>query len=380
MKKLLLPFIISGLLLACNNNQSTSQTENKSEIKTEPQVLKEVTPIQDDNKTETTAKTDCNAISQALKTISNENTIDDIEKIENELKECLPTVDNATQLQWANDYHQAYENFLTLWRLDGDKPLLDDIDDEAFYNTMTALSDNQTPNPKELAILPKRVQYLAKLSQDNKIKVQYLCEGEFEFAQKYQNYLDIFVPHLSKDQIIFTKQLVKENDKIFWCDASIAIPLRELIERTLFWQDFPKEYPNSQLTKSAESNYQDYAYYLFFGAENTQWLEYDKTAFINHTEEGDNKTIEQHFIDLAKHESPLGEKAKAYLEFVATPIDERPEKYPLDESLLTDKETGEPISEWELATLQLQKALNLTQPNYNEQCADMVFCTNSMQD
>ena len=350
--------MISGLLLACNNNQSTSQTENKSEIKTEPQVLKKVTPIQDDNKTETTAKTDCNAISQALKTISNENTIDDIEKIENELKECLPTVDNTTQLQWANDYHQAYENFLTLWRLDGDKPFIDDIDDEAFYNTMTALSNNQTPNPKELAILPKRVQYLAKLSQDNKIKVQYLCEGEFEFAQKYQNYLDIFVPHLSKDQIIFTKQLVKENDRIFWCDAGIAISLRELIERTLFWQDFIKKYPDSQFIDDAKYLYQFYEYYLFFGSENTHWLEDDKTAFIGHTEEGDDKTVEEHFIDLAKQDNALGKKAQAYLEFVATPVDEREQKYPLK----PEEYPSEEYEEWrniELARLQLHKALDI---------------------
>ncbi|MDO4450795.1 MAG: hypothetical protein Q4B79_07560 [Moraxella sp.] len=355
MKKLLLPLLISGLLLACNNNQTPSQPENKSEIKTEPQVLKEVIPIQDENKTETTSKTDCNAISQTLKSINNESKFDEIESIERQLKECLPTVNNATQLQWANDYHKAYERFLGYWE---EGQLNDETDGEVFYNIMTALAENKTQNPKELATLSKKMQYLIELSQDKKIVPTYLCEGLFEFRHQYQNFADLFTPHLPKDQAIFINQLAKDNQEIFWCDAGIAISLRELIERTLFWQDFIKKYPDSQFIDDAKYLYQFYEYYLFFGSENTHWLEDDKTAFIGHTEEGDDKTVEEHFIDLAKQDNALGKKAQAYLEFVATPVDEREQKYPLK----PEEYPSEEYEEWrniELARLQLHKALDI---------------------
>lgn len=369
MKKLLLPLLISGLLLACNNNQTPSQPENKSETKTEPQVLKEVTPIQNENKSEDIVKTDCNAIVDNLNKINNESQIDEIESIERQLKECLPTADNTTQLQWANDYHKAYERFLGYWE---EGQLNDETDGEVFYNIMTTLAENKTPNPKELATLSKKMQYLIGLSQDKKIVPTYLCEGLFEFRHQYQNFANLFTPHLPKDQAIFINRLAKDNQEIFWCDAGIAISLQELIARTLFWQDFMQKYPESAMIDNAKELYQFYEYHLFFGSDNTYWTTDNKTAFIDYADEGDDKTVEQHFTDLAKQDNALGKKAQAYLEFVATPIDERPQKYPIDENLLTDKDTGKPISEWELANLQLQKALNLTRDFYSEDRADCI--------
>lgn len=357
MKKLLLPFIISGLLLACNNNQSTSQTENKSEIETKPQVLKEVIPIQDEDKAQITTKTDCNAISQALNNITNSSTIDEIETIEHQLTECLPTTDNATQLQWANEYINAYQKFLSLWH--NDKPILNQNSEILFDNIVyDYLYHQKQPSDSDLNQLPKRVAYLLDLGIRKKIQLVDMCEGIFGFSADYGNFTQIITPHLPKDQAVFIQRLTKDNQDIFWCDAGIAISLRELIERTLFWQDFIQKYPESQFIDDAKYLYQFYEYHLFFGSENTHWLEDDKTAFIDYTEEGDNKTIEEHFIDLAKQDNALGKKAHAYLEFVATPVDKREQKYPLK----SEEYPSEEYEEWqkiELARLQLHTALGI---------------------
>ncbi len=192
--------------------------------------------------------------------------------------------------------------------------------------------------------------------------------------------MDIFVPYLPKDQAVFVKQNAKENQDIFWCDAGIAIGLSELIDRALFWQAFIEKYPDSQLSQQAKYYYDFYTYRLFFGSENSDWLEDDKTKFVEYIDPNDTKTYEQHFNELAKHKSKLGEKAKVYLEFVATPLDEREQKYPITSDLMTDNTTGEPLSDWELETLRLKTALNLIEPDYRLSCSVELFCTKEAQD
>lgn len=364
MKKSVLTLIIAVLLSACN--KEPPKTENKTQPS--PDIFAELNNSQSKNKPIT--EHDCPIISQSLATINKESRINDIIHIENQLKYCLPKADNDTQLQWADEYHHAYRRVAELWE---DVHSIDDIDhNKRFNDAMRAIDDNQPPDSNEVKQLPLSAQSLIEFIENKKAMPIYICEGAFELRYNYQDFADLFTPHLPEDQAVFFNRLAKDNQETFWCDAGIGISLQELIDRALFWQDFIQKYPDSKMLNNAKILSQFYTYFLFFGSDNTDWTEGDHTSFTQYVYEDTNKSIEQHFIELSKHDSELGKKALTFVTFINTPTDERPTKYPIAKKLMFDKKTGEPLHEWAITDLRLYKALNLNDDFRSDDAPDCI--------
>lgn len=385
----LLAVLVCGLIInltACHQKSDNSQSIATDDLspKTKPTQASYIK-----NNHQLTAHDNfnvaCQDLTNGMKNINHKSRFEDIEQIDNLLKQCLPIADNKTQLLWLKQYHESYQRFLSLW--DNDQPIIKDEHYNDYYSVMASLSsiDNNKNNhanihQQDIERLPPRMQYLVKLATQNKLKSLNICEGEYEFTYNYHHLAKIFTPHLPKDQAIFINQLSKDNQDILFCDAAIAISLGELIQRTLFWQDYIQKYPNSYFANDAKILYQEYEYLLFFGSDNTLWLNDNKTDFEpQYNSQDELENIKPYFIELAKHNSPLGEKSQAFLDFVATPLNEREQKYPIDKSIDYQRLTadGYELSEFEIAYLQLAVALDIDKPNNDMNCFTAPLCLHS---
>ncbi|MBE9579164.1 MULTISPECIES: hypothetical protein [Moraxella] len=304
---------------------------------------------------------DCQAVTSTLTAIDINSQIDDFDKADKLLNHCLPTADNTTQIKWATQYQLAYQRFLSFWQ--GDKFLLDEAEFDQLNQVMYDIHYNKKYNESNIVKLPPKAQHLIKQVKQNKLKIADYCEGEFDFVNDYQAFAKLFTPHLPKGQAVMIERLASDNQEPLWCDAGLSISLDELIERALFWQDYQKTYPQSVFIDDAKRLSLFYEYLLFFDSDNTRWLNDDKTAFITYINENDETfTDEASFVKLAKHNSELGKKAQAFLAFIATPTDERDDKYPINPANLDERHLDDPsqIEDWERATLQLMTALDKT--------------------
>ncbi|MDO4896712.1 MAG: hypothetical protein Q3971_05045 [Moraxella sp.] len=369
MKHVLCAFIVVALfaLTACDNKSTPTAHAPTSQnfVDVASTTTKPTT------QTANAQAIDCQAITNTLTTIDASSQIDDFDKVDKLLNHCLPTVDNATQIKWATQYQLAYQRFLSFWQ--GDTFLFDDVEFNQLNQVMYDIHYHEKYDESDIAKLPPKAQHLIKQVKQGKLKIANHCEGEFDFNNDYQAFAKLFTPHLPKDQAVLIERLASDNQEPLWCDAGFSVSLDELIQRALFWQDYQKTYPQSVFINDAKHLSLFYEFLLFFGSENTYWLNDDKTEFITYINENDETfTDEASFVKLAKHDSELGKKAGAYLEFIATPKDERDEKYPINPANLAKRDlnnTGQ-IEDWERATLQLMTALGSTR-------ADVPNCINA---
>lgn len=349
-------------LTACDNKPNSPPTPNTKPHQAE-QTFVDATPTSPTPVAQSTnpQAIDCQAITNTLNAIDINSQIDDFDQADKLLNHCLPTADNTTQIKWATQYQLAYQRFLSFWQ--GDTFLLDDTEFDQLNQVMYDIHYNKKYNESDIATLHPKAQYFIKQVKQNKLKIADYCEGEFGFVNDYQAFAKLFTPHLPKDQAVMIERLASDNQEPLWCDAGLSISLDELIERALFWQDYQKMYPQSVFIDDAKRLSLFYEYLLFFGSDNTHWLNDGKTKFITYINENDETfTDEASFVKLAKHDSELGKKAQAFLAFIATPTDERDDKYPINPANLDKRHLDDlsQIKDWERATLQLMTVLDKT--------------------
>ena len=80
----------------------------------------------------------------------------------------------------------------------------------------------------------------------NKYGLELYHAGEGTFAVRtYSNfYYDIFKDYLSDDYKEYLKIIVKESEEPFASDGGVIIPVDELGDRIIVWENFMKKYPN----------------------------------------------------------------------------------------------------------------------------------------
>ncbi len=118
-----------------SNTQSTPTAQTLAQTQTAQIQPKENTQPQKEK--QSTHSLDCITLSNALQKINHNSLIEDINIIDNQLKQCLPKVDNDTQLKLIHDYYNAYERFLSL-------PSKDMNVDNFFYSHVSLNSKRKT--------------------------------------------------------------------------------------------------------------------------------------------------------------------------------------------------------------------------------------------
>lgn len=111
-------------------------------------------------------------------------------------------------------------------------------------------------------------------------------EGYTEIWSAPDHYYSIFGNKVTPDYNIYIDQLSKEDEKLYVADAGLVISWKELGERTVFWENFIRKYPDSFLVSRAKEMYNNYLYDYLFGMENTPTYEYsDRTIYPENREE-----------------------------------------------------------------------------------------------
>ena len=311
-----------------NNQQPLIIEQSKPAVVTEPAI---------------DAKT-CLALSDVMQKVGDSSKIEAIDSIQEQLKACLPTANNAEVLNLLKDYQAMYERFLTISQ---------SMEDENFYTVMSMADEGkQVPEPL-LKTLNPRLQYLIRLVEDDTdVRVIYLGEGYYEFTHDLKAMVDMFTPYLRQDQKAFIERLAMDNQDILWNDGGIAISFVEVIERAQFWEDYLARYPKGYAYEDAKYLFEVYRYLLLFGSENTQWTDDSIHEFLD-------PEYRPLILKLARRpNSVLARDAQALLDFIALSDSQRQEKYPTP----VVNEDGDEMSEWAIARYQMVEALPIESP------------------
>ena len=331
-----------------NNQQPLIIEQPKPAVITEPAI---------DTKT-------CLALSKSMQKVDDTSKIEAIYAIQKLIKNCLPTASNAEVLSLLKDYQAMYERFL-----------LDESDfnnsefDQDFFDVMNALEQGEKVAEENLKNLSPRVRYLIGLIQNGAdVRVYNLSEGYYAFNHDLQAMADIFTPYLRQDQKVLIQQMAIENQDIFLSDAAITTSFAELVERTVFWEDYITRYPKGYAVKDAKTILDSYRYFLFFGSDNTGWTDDDIREFLE-------PEYKQTMVALSKRpDSLLAKDAANYLNFMALSDNERQEYYPAPS---TD-EDGYEMHERTMTYYRLNQAMQIPSSwntdGDNRDCSNGVIC------
>ncbi|MBF0657369.1 hypothetical protein IPZ60_01285 [Psychrobacter sp. NG25] len=338
--------------------QSTTiqSTQPVAEAKTPKELTKALVELSEETLKE---RLICSKLNDTINEIDNKNEIEDIHAVQHQLTACLPVANNAEILEWLAEYQAMYTRFLSVDS---------DIDNSAFYDLMSSIEQGKKVSVTQLKAVNPHVRYLVSLIMSRSdVSVRYLGEGDYEFHHDLTAMADTFSPYLPEDQAAFVQRMAQDNQGIFWFDAAIAFSFEELVERTVFWEDFMHHYPQSIFYNDANVLFNSYRYLLFFGSENTQWTDEEMREFYDL----DN---EQLMVQLTQRsDSKLAKNVQNFLIFMDQSDTERLKRYPIPDK----DENGREIDERNITPYQLHKALDLSSPwtdTQNRNCLNGIIC------
>lgn len=327
-----------------NTTSTSAQTENPPSTQPikEAKTPKELTTALVDSSAEKLREQlICTKLGDTINAIDNKSKIENIHAVQRQITACLPAANNAEILQWLEDYQAMYRRFL---KLDSA------MDDEALFTVMSDIEQGKTIAVSQLKQVSPRVRYLIGLVRSRAdVNVRYMGEGHFEFHHDLTAMADIFTPYLPDDQNAFIERMANDNQELFWFDTATAFSFEELVERAVFWEDFMTRYPHSHFYNDAKALFNSYAYLLFFGSENTQWLDDNIRKFYIPADE-------RLMTQLTKRiDSDLAQQVQKLWIFMQQSDSERHQSYPVPKK---DKD-GHKIDDGQVARYQLKQALEI---------------------
>ncbi|MGO2120207.1 hypothetical protein [Psychrobacter sp.] len=349
------------------DTQTTTDQSSQplAEAKTPKELTKALVKLSEDTLKEQLI---CSKLEDTINTIDNKSEIENIHAVQHQLTACLPVADNTQILQWLTEYQAMYQRFLSVNSTNSINNVNSATDNRALYALMRTIEQDQKITVAQLKEVSPRVRYLVSLIRSGSdVHVRYLGEGDYEFYHDLTAMADIFIPYLPEDQAAFVQRMAKDNQEIFWFDTAIAFSFEELVERTVFWEDFIKHYPQSIFYNDAESLFNMYRYLLFFGSENTQWTDKEIRNFYD----SDNKRL---LLKLAKRpNNELAKNVQDFFTFMEQSDAERLTQYPIPDK----DENGGEIDERNITQYQLNEALNLSSPwiaTQDRNCLTGIIC------
>lgn len=348
----------SILLLGCQKpTQSTTEHEQ----------------TQQQNVKKTTHQDKCKNLDQAMQKVNENTTVEALNNINAQLKQCMNKVKNPQQLKWLNASTKMYQRFL--------KSDTDEQSATAFGDYMYSILENkdnhrtssiQKGDPVLFKKLGKRDQYLLNHQGQAYIDFQHQGEGIFDYRREPQYGLDIFASTLPKDQQVFITRMAKDNQEVLIGDAALTISWAELVDRALFWENYIKQYPKGYFTADAKELFAEYTDYIFFGLDNTPVSDEYKTG--TWFDEDALKEIKA----LAKRkDTQLSGRAQKFLMFIETPVEQRQQKFSLA-PIKTQNEAGDELTSSGIARQQLREVLDLPaygwQINSPQDCHSDAIC------
>lgn len=367
MQKYTSVLILLSTSLSISACQPKAEAPNISAQPTEPVDTLAPTKVSETKKTKsaTVDAQTCTTLNNAMQKVDSDSKIEAIYDIQDQLKACLPTANNAEVMTLLKSYQDMYNRFLAS-DLDYDSD--SESDYETFNSAIYELYYGEGLSSAQLKTLTPRDQYLVGLVKgDTDVSIYDEGEGYFSFTHNLKAMADIFTPYLRKDQRLFIERMAIDNQESFWSDASVTVSFADLIERAVFWEDYIQQYPDGYAVEDAKILLNLYQHTLFFGSDNTDWTDNDFRTFTD----PQYKTM---MLQLAKRpKGALGRNARILLDFMTLTENERQQKY-----LKSLTNTERNLLEEEFSSYDsLEKMLKVHRPwdvRHYRDCLNGLFC------
>ena len=190
-----------------------------------------------------------------------------LDKFEKDKKNIVEKLKNSNKEQAIELFNTYYKNTSEYLYENGDTMLDKSVREKSFSeNEMKQINEN----------------FL------NKYGLELYHAGEGTFAVRtYSNfYYDIFKDYLSDDYKEYLKIIVKESEEPFASDGGVIIPVGELGDRIIIWENFMKKYPNldKKLKNLINKELLEYRNAYILGLDNTPTMDDGKILNENNIE------------------------------------------------------------------------------------------------
>lgn len=163
--------------------------------------------------------------------------------------------------------------------------------EETITNDYYSYFFNNDGTPKQVVDSLRQKQ---ELLQNAQLELWEVGEGMAEIRPVHDLYLNIFKYHVTSDYKEYLELQSVDDSKLWVSDAAIVIPLPELANRVINWENFLNKNSGSRLTDRARLNYLHYQYSYLFGFDNTPTYEYNDVNLYPETVIEFKRFIEQH--------------------------------------------------------------------------------------
>ncbi|WP_312900809.1 tetratricopeptide repeat protein [Chryseobacterium taichungense] len=157
---------------------------------------------------------------------------------------------------------------------------------------------------------PENIKKLSAELKKGDLEFREVGEGYTEIWSVPGHYFSVFKNKVTPDYNSYIEQLEKESEGLYAADAGIMISWKELGDRTVFWENFIKKYPQSPLLPRAKEIYGNYITDYLFGMDNTPTYEYSDSKLYDENREEFNRIIRKY------PNSYVAEKAKALMDML----------------------------------------------------------------
>lgn len=258
------------------------------------------TPVNQSMQPQTDLSQVCERVEQRMKEMNAQRTTLALEQINKDISICLPNLETLSEkLALLELSNQMYRNFLKVER----------TPEEQKHFEQYALERSQHPTIQEshLKQLSLRDQYLLKHQGQAYIDL-YDDEQHRLTYRRHPSYLDVvFAPYLPAAEATFISLLAEQNRNPIFNSHGLSLSATELVNRTLAWEKYLKQYPNSTFKQDAKTLYQQYQVYLFKGSQ------HDADASLTHPKIETREALE---TLIQESNSNLSHKAQAYLKLI----------------------------------------------------------------
>ncbi|WP_123902691.1 hypothetical protein [Chryseobacterium elymi] len=120
---------------------------------------------------------------------------------------------------------------------------------------------------------PENIKKLAAQFKKEGLEFREVGEGYTEIWSAPDHYFTVFKNKVTPDYNSYIAQMAIEAKDNYAADAGLIISWKELGERLIFWENFMKKYPESQLLKTVKKDYNNYLHDYLYGMDNTPTYE-----------------------------------------------------------------------------------------------------------
>ncbi|CAA7196639.1 tol-pal system YbgF family protein [Chryseobacterium potabilaquae] len=141
---------------------------------------------------------------------------------------------------------------------------------------------------------PEDIKTLSAELKKVNLEFREVGEGYTEVWSDSNYYYNIFKNSVTFDYNAYIKQLSIEDKVNYAEDAGIVISWKELGDRVIFWENFIKKYPKSDLMNVAKEKYNNYLYDYLFGMDNTPTYERADGKLYDENKDEFNRIIKKY--------------------------------------------------------------------------------------